>query len=531
MMQLPDTLDQHPAFVSALDAMETSQQCLFITGKAGTGKSTLLAYFCQQTKKRPVVVAPTGVAAINVKGQTIHRFFHFTPDVTPQKIAAGEVKPNAKSRRLYSKLKTLIIDEVSMLRADLLDCIDEFLRRYGTQPTIPFGGVQIIFVGDLYQLPPVVMRKEQALFRHHYETPYFFSAKVMVQLPLRHIELEKVYRQKQADFIMLLNRIRNNSADATDIARLNARYSPTQAGHPSEKQFYVHLTATNRQADAINAHHLAKLDGKTHETPATITGIFGREYYPTALELDYKIGAQIMLLNNDPRQRWVNGTMGRIADIKKDQKGQQYLRVQLEASQRKVSVYPYTWEVYQFKLDKGAIVSEPMGTFTQYPIRLAWAMTIHKSQGKTFEHVIIDMQQGAFASGQVYVALSRCTTLAGIILTAPIKPHHILTDQRIVTFLTNYQYQQAAQHQPLSEKLALLQWAIEAKCALTMAYLKGNDTKTQRQIRPIAVNITHTSTMTYHRLHAYCYQHQAERLFRVECILTLSKVMPPLVEK
>ncbi|MCP4475795.1 MAG: AAA family ATPase, partial [Gammaproteobacteria bacterium] len=311
--------------------MEKSKAHLFITGKAGTGKSTLLEYFHQNTKKKPVILAPTGVAAINVKGQTIHSFFNFYIDITPQKILHGDVKVNKKDHKLYKKLKTIIIDEVSMVRADLLDCIDAFLCRYGPHPTEPFGGVQMIFVGDLYQLPPVVIRQDRELFASYYRTPYFFSAKVMDNLPLEHIELEKVYRQKNTDFIALLNRIRNNSLEDSDIARLNERYQPND--EIKSEQCHIHLTTTNRKADEINALHLDALKGKPIISTATITGLLGKEYYPTATELSYKIGAQIMLLNNDPKRRWVNGTIGQIKAIKKDKNGDQYLRVQLQDSQ------------------------------------------------------------------------------------------------------------------------------------------------------------------------------------------------------
>lgn len=245
-------LDMHPAFVRALKLMAAPEQHLFITGKAGTGKSTLLDYFCRQAKKKPVILAPTGVADINVKGQTIHSFFNFYIDVTPQKIWEGEVKPKPKDAKLFQTLKTIIIDEVSMLRADLLDCIDAFLCCYGPNPLAPFGGVKMVFVGDLYQLPTVVMKQDKALFEGYYDTPYFFSAKVMEKLSLEHVELEKVYRQKNAEFIELLNRIRNNSVETADMNELNERYIPACEAMPDDQPFYIHLTTTNKKADEVN---------------------------------------------------------------------------------------------------------------------------------------------------------------------------------------------------------------------------------------------------------------------------------------
>ena len=516
-------LEMHTAFERAIEVMEESYDHLFITGKAGTGKSTLLEYFCDNTDKHPVVLAPTGVAAMNVKGQTIHSFFNFYMDITPQKVANGEVKVSQKSRDLYECLQTIVIDEVSMVRADLLDCIDQMLRRYGPQPTQPFGGVQMIFVGDLYQLPPVVKHNERQLFSKHYQTPYFFSAQVMESLPLEHIELEKVYRQKNGEFITLLNRIRNNTVQDTDIERLNSRYC-SDDDVPLSSEYRIHLTTTNRKADEINAKHLSELKDKTMKSRARITGLIGKEYYPTAEELSYKVGAQIMLLNNDQQRRWVNGSIAKIKAIKKDKHGTQYLKIQLEDNQEKFLLYPYTWEMYQFKLKKNAIISEPIGTFTQYPMRLAWAITIHKSQGKTFEHVIFDVDRGTFASGQIYVALSRCTTFEGIILKAPIKKEHIRTDYLIVKFLTDYHYKKSEAAQPLTEKIALLELAIENNQPLRMAYLQGDNRKSVRKIQPISIGEKTYRGNAFHGLSAYCYELQSERIFSVKKILLLTPI-------
>jgi hypothetical protein len=328
-------IDFNPSFVRALEMMERSDRSLFITGKAGTGKSTLLAHFCSTTEKHPVVLAPTGVAALNVGGQTIHRFFRFPIDITPQSVGDKRRKPRGDKRELYRKLRTLIIDEVSMLRADLLDCIDGFLRLYGPKVGAPFGGVQMIFVGDLYQLPPVVGASENAIFTDHYTTPYFFSAHALKDAPPELIELETVYRQKDPRFVDLLNSIRNNSVEEAGIALLNQRVG---AALPSSAGFAITLTSTNRRADEINEAQLAQLSGKSFTAEAEIEGEFGKEYYPTATALQFKIGAQIMLLNNDSQGRWVNGSIGVIEAVKKDDDGERYLQIRLQEGGESVSV-------------------------------------------------------------------------------------------------------------------------------------------------------------------------------------------------
>ncbi len=445
----PRTLDINDRFRHALQLMEHGAQSLFITGRAGTGKSTLLSHFCARTHKKPVVLAPTGVAALNVRGQTIHKFFHFYIDVTPDKIRRRQIKP--RNPKLYKKLQTIIIDEVSMVRADLLDCIDAFLRLYGPQENQPFGGVQMIFVGDLYQLPPVVSQESEAIFVDHYETSYFFSAHCLRDADFAVVELDTIYRQKEQAFVELLNRIRTNSAVAADLALLNRRVDAQYA--PRGDAFFIHLTTTNRRADEINAAHLEALSGKLHTTKAIINGDFTKEFFPTATELQFKIGAQIMLINNDTQARWVNGSIGVIDAIRRDENDRAYLAVTLEDDAEQVEVYPHTWEVYRYGLAGGEITAESVGNFTQFPIRLAWAVTIHKSQGKTFDHVIIDIDRGTFAAGQIYVALSRCTTLGGIVLKRPIEPRHIMADGRIEEFLAQHPYTPPAR--PLAKDEAL----------------------------------------------------------------------------
>jgi len=424
-------------FKKALDLLEKTSQNLFVTGKAGTGKSTLLNYFRTNTRKKVAVLAPTGVAALNVRGETIHSFFRFRPDITVKKI----VERGAKIRKgaIYKKLDAILIDEVSMVRADLLDCVDWFMRLSKKRTDLPFGGTQMIFIGDLYQLPPVVTGKEKEIFETHYASPYFFDAMVFQQARLELVELEKIYRQKDESFIRLLNGIRNNSITEEGLARLNERVG---AVFPSENciGYAIHLTTTNAMAQDINREHLMRLENEFRVYPAQVSGDFDERSFPTDQELYLAAGAQVMFLNNDSRGRWVNGSLGKVIEIRINKNSQgDVIVVQLENGQSE-EVLPYAWELFHFKFNETlqAIETETTGIFTQYPLKLAWAVTIHKSQGKTFDRIVIDMGKGSFASGQTYVALSRCTSLKGISLKIPLKKSHILMDERIVRFMTPY---------------------------------------------------------------------------------------------
>lgn len=425
----PD-IDLNPQFERALRLLRDGQRSVFITGKAGVGKSTLLNYFCKTAKKKPVVLAPTGVAALNVRGQTIHSFFNFYIDVTPEKIAEKKITP--KKRALYEQLTSIIIDEVSMVRADLLDCIDAFLRLYGPKPGRVFGGVQMVFVGDLCQLPPVVSNDELPIFSQLYRSPYFFSARVFRDFPFDVVELDHVYRQKEERFVSLLNRVRNNCVGPAELAMINERVDEDFV--PTGDEYFIHLTTTNKNADDINEGCLRKISGRIHCYKAEIEGDVGKEYYPTAVNLEFKIGAQIMMLNNDPRKRWVNGSVGKVEAVQEID-GKDVVTVRFLHSDSYAHVTRFQWDVVRFSLKDDAIEAESVGSFTQFPFRLAWAVTIHKSQGKTFDRVIINVGRGTFASGQLYVALSRCTTFGGVVLSAPIKRHHIFADPRVQRFL------------------------------------------------------------------------------------------------
>ena len=508
-------LDINPQFQRALELMEHSQRHVFITGRAGTGKSTLLSHFRKNTAKRVVVLAPTGVAAVNVGGQTIHSFFRFKPDVTLAAIG-GKIKD--KNKNLYRKLAAIIIDEISMVRADLLDCVDKFLRLNGPDDQAPFGGVQMIFIGDLYQLPPVVTSQEREIFRSRYKSPYFFSAAACTALDMEFIELEKVYRQSDNEFIRLLNAIRNRTATDGDFDLLNRRVDPQFEAPPQD--FYITLTSTNELANRINIERLTRLRGKLWKASGSISGDFGREYLPTNVDLELKKGAQIMLLNNDSCGRWINGTVGRVKGFAKDEESRDIVLASLETGET-VEVSPYTWEIYRFMLKDGELASETIGSFTQYPLRLAFAVTIHKSQGKTFTKVAIDVGRGTFAHGQMYVALSRCTDMEGLVLKQPIQKKHILTDWQVSKYLTELQYGQAKKQYPREEKMQALAAAIRDGQTIEILYLKAKDEKSRRKIQPLTMGTMHYNGHPFTGLEALCLERQEKRVFNVDRILEI----------
>ncbi len=427
-------IDLNEGFRAAVAMMERTSNNVFITGRAGTGKSTLLEYFRSMTRKNVAVLAPTGVAALNVKGQTIHSFFWFRPDITLD--AVEEVRYRQR-KELYQSLDAIVIDEISMVRADLLDCIDRFMRLNGKDANSPFGGVQMIFIGDLYQLSPVVTDGESELFRSHYKSQYFFDAHSFKEIPVEFIELDEHYRQTDKNFIALLNAIRNDTATAENLNALNDRYDPIYV--PQTVERYITLTSTNALADRINDENLERLKGKRYEFKATVTGDFEKKTLPADENLSVKVGMQVMLLNNDTAKRWVNGSIGVVIGVDMGEEGGEAIAVTL-ADGSDVTVERHAWEVTKLTYDRkqAKLVPHAIGSFTQYPMMPAWAVTIHKSQGKTFDKVIIDIGDGTFAHGQLYVALSRCTTLEGIVLRKRIENRHILMDKRIVEFLQKF---------------------------------------------------------------------------------------------
>jgi hypothetical protein len=337
---------------------------------------------------------------------------------------------------MYEGLDAIVIDEISMVRADLLDCIDAFLRLFGPKYDKPFGGIQMIFLGDMYQLPPVVSKWEEEIFRGLYPSPYFFSSKIFPQIDLKILELKKIYRQKDEGFIHLLNALRHNELEDHHLHAFNSRHHSKVAFNSGD--FYITLTTTNAIAETVNANQLKGLAGKEYMYQGILSGEFERKSLPTQETLCIKKGAQIMMLNNDTDKRWVNGSLGIIEDVKSSS-GDDILLVKLENGTT-VDVKKHTWEIYQYYFDTVAenLASKVIGHFTQYPLKLAWAVTIHKSQGQTFERVMIDVGYGTFAHGQMYVALSRCTSLEGIILKKPIAKNQIIMDNRIHEFMVSY---------------------------------------------------------------------------------------------
>jgi len=414
----------------AYQIMNETDDPIFLTGRAGTGKSTLLTYFREHTKKKHVILAPTGVAALNVKGQTIHSFFGFHLAITPSRVR----RAFPKALPLFEAVETIVIDEISMVRADLLDCVDRALRLNRGRPKEPFGGVQMIFIGDLYQLPPVVTREETQRFQTDYPSSYFFSANVMCEVEPKIIELQKVYRQKEASFIELLEHVRTNTLCEKDIAMWNTRHDPFF--DPREETGFIHLTTTNEMAKRRNDEELKQLPGKEWKFHAHSTGELPDRRMPSEQVLNVKEGARIMFTTNDPEHRWVNGTLGTIARIVKTGCEKfPTLEVRLEDG-TEVEVKQYRWELFAYKRTQNGDVEESViGSYTQYPVTLAWAVTIHKGQGKTFDHVLVDIGWGAFAHGQLYVALSRCTTLKGLVLLKPFRAKDVILDQAVVDFM------------------------------------------------------------------------------------------------
>ncbi len=411
--------------------VEHTNTSIFLTGKAGTGKTTFLKRIVENTSKCKVVVAPTGVAAINAGGVTIHSFFQLplSPFI-PNTIIKNKFDFSNDKRKIIRSLDLLIIDEISMVRSDLLDAIDSVLRRFRDH-TKPFGGVQLLMIGDLQQLTPVVTNEEAAMLEAYYDTPYFFGSKALRQISYVTIELNKVYRQQNAEFLTLLNHIRVGNPSADDLAKLNERYQPEF--RPTAEQHYIRLTTHNATADRYNDNELARLDKPEFKYNANVDGNFPEYSYPTDKQLTLRKGAQVMFIKNDPKGEYYNGKIGVVTslDAKK-------IYVRCPDDGNVIEVTPQVWENAKYVVNPttNEIETEIQGTFSQFPLRLAWAITIHKSQGLTFEHAIIDAGR-SFAPGQVYVALSRCRTLEGLVLASKLSQHAIINDVRVESYISH----------------------------------------------------------------------------------------------
>lgn len=502
-----------PQFSKALDLLENSKKHLFITGNAGTGKSTLLEYWRDNTKQKVAVLAPTGVAALNVKGQTIHSFFGFRPDITVQKIQRFYRKINRKG--LYKKLNTIVIDEISMVRADLLDCIDAILRMHGKNHNLPFGGIRMIFIGDLHQLPPVVTESEKDIFSTFYKTPYFFSANVFEDLDLEYLELKKIYRQNDQEFIEILDSIRKNKVSSEQLTLLNSRVDE-QFELPANK-FFITLTTTNKKTQAINSHHLSKIGSEEFTYTGKGEGKFDPKALPTSESLRIKTGAQIMMVANDREGRWVNGSLGKISRVIQDPKGGPDIIMVELSDEEEVAITPHTWEMFKIDYNPATdkLTTESVGSYTQYPLTLAWAITIHKSQGKTFDNVIIDFGWGTFAHGQAYVALSRCTNLQGIILMKPFEKEHIITDENIKKFLKAFRYLSESDMDDETKLETLIEIITEAiNKENLLKFLDSNNQ--QRTVFP--------EKIAGNKLEAYCYTSEKLEFFDLSDITNLQSL-------
>lgn len=505
-------------FKEILDILNNSDESIFITGKAGTGKSSLLRYFLKKTRKKCVVLAPTGIAALNVGGQTIHSFFKFPigilngKNITPDYVRAG----------LFAQLQTVIIDEVSMVRADLMNAVDIALRKNRNRLNEPFGGVQLVLIGDLFQLPPVLTIEDRHEILSKYKGQYFFDAPVFQNFTYHFKELTKIFRQseEQVQFKNLLNRIRDNKVAFDDMALLNSRHRENVGEHSNS----IFLTSRRKIASDINTDKLKQLRSEEFVFTGSLSGKYSKllekdvdsidDSLPAPYKLQLKKGAQIMMLRNDIGKKWVNGSIGRVSKISQDS-------ISVEIESKEYRVEKEKWQEVEYFLNPTTqeIEERVISAFIQYPMQLAYAITIHKAQGKTFSKVTIDIGSSAFAHGQIYVALSRCTTLEGIILNNPIKNSDIIVDERIINF-----YKKPTQiPDPVAIPIApipiigvkeLINQAINEKKTIEVEYQNYNGEYSSRKISKIEKSKEYGEGY----IKAFCHKRNEDRVFKLDRI-------------
>lgn len=525
----PDTSNE--LFNLAFALVNQSSRNIFLTGKAGTGKTTFLKYIRTNSPKQMAIVAPTGVAAINAGGVTIHSFFQlplspFIPgskgygpndEVADRHSLLSRLRLTSEKRKVIQELELLVIDEISMVRCDTLDAIDTVLRHIRQRRFERFGGVQLLFIGDMYQLPPVVPDTEWQILSEFYNSPFFFDSKVIQEEPPLYIEFTKIYRQSEERFINLLNQVRNNEMDEEGLKILDSRFIPQF--RRSKDDGYIILTTHNRKADLTNAEELNKLSEQPKVYEAEVKGDFSEKAYPAEERLVLKTGAQVMFIKNDTADRGKRYFNGKIGTIKKLEADKIYVQCRNEPAE--IEVTKETWDNIRYSLDKNTrkLDEEVLGSFTQFPLRLAWAITIHKSQGLTFEKAIIDAE-AAFAPGQVYVALSRCTSLSGMVLLTKVRPASLYSDNRIVAFS-----QSRSSSSELQNELAIARKNYELTVLLSTydfaliggninsikSYVKENTSSFNKEAEPWLVQL-HEKTMAIQEV-ALKFQAQLKNLF------------------
>lgn len=510
-----ENLEITEEFDKALNVLLHTDESIFITGKAGTGKSSLLRHFTNTTDKKYIVLAPTGIAALNVGGQTIHSFFRFPPgEINPKSIKFDYMRED-----LFEQLEMVIIDEVSMVRSDLMNGIDVSLRM-NTGNDIPFGGVQMVFIGDMFQLPPVIRNQERHKILNEYGGEYFFDAPVFSENFHYHfLELTKVFRQseEEAEFIEILNRVRSNAVTDNDIKKLNSRYNP------SSDNSGIYLTSRRNTAREINNARLIELEGESKEFIGELKGKYEElanedekrleSKLPAPYKLNLKEGAQVMMLKNDPLKRWVNGTIATVISLKDNE-----ITISIDGKTDKLDKEIWMEVKYFYNRESGEIEEEVVAEFIQYPVRLSYAVTIHKSQGKTFDNVTIDVGRGAFAHGQMYVALSRCTTLEGITLKRPIRKSDIITDRRIASFYKNMGVVVEESEVPDSVE-GIVKKAVDENRRIKLTYVKEDGAKTTRTVSNLRIVTTNDHLGDLQDfVKGYCHLRKEMRFFNMERI-------------